>query len=221
MKHKTLLHIENLTLRYKERTLCKDISFDVHEGDCIMLCGANGSGKTTLLKAIAACPDSVMIPTRIPKVKGFTLEEFIKTGCFRQGDIDSKLDTVLKTLSLDHLKHRDISTLSDGEFQKGCIAIAMSQNAGIIILDEPTAFLDPGNRMSVLDAVRKICSIAHDGVMPAVIFSTHDLHEGLKVCNRIFAIDSQGRFRSDFAACETFSIFGVQFDDYGQKTLSD
>ena len=48
-----LIHIDRMSIGHGKNVLYKDISFDIHAGDCIMLCGANGSGKTTLLKAVA------------------------------------------------------------------------------------------------------------------------------------------------------------------------
>ena len=78
---RVLIHIDNMAIGHGKKILYKDVSFDIHAGDCIMLCGANGSGKTTLLKALAgrkglSCRVT-MIPSRIPKVKGFTVREFV------------------------------------------------------------------------------------------------------------------------------------------------
>ena len=202
--NKILKHIDNMTIGHVRKVLYKDVSFDIHGGDCIMLCGANGSGKTTLLKAIAdmEVPGSriTMIPSRIPKVKGFSVKEFVKVSCFRQTDMSGKLSEhdeanlrqALVRLGIEHLQDRDISTLSDGEFQKACIASALVQQAGIILLDEPTAFLDAENKVSVLQALRGICNSVNG---PAIIYSTHDLHEGLKACNRIIALGADGIFR--------------------------
>ena len=200
---KIITHIDNITIGHGKKVLYKDVTFDIHSGDCIMLCGANGSGKTTLLKAIAEMQVPgcriTMIPSRIPKVKGFSVKDFVKISCFRQTDMSGKLSEhdqatlhqALSKLGIEHLQDRDISTLSDGEFQKSCIAAALVQNAGIILLDEPTAFLDAENKVSVLKALRDIC--CENG--PAIIYSTHDLHEGLKACNRVIALGADGVFR--------------------------
>ena len=77
---RTLIHIDGMTIGHGKKVLYENVSFDIDEGDCIMLCGANGSGKTTLLKAIAGLQHPgcrvTMIPSRIPKVKGFSVKEF-------------------------------------------------------------------------------------------------------------------------------------------------
>lgn len=213
-----LIHIDSMTIGHGKKVLYEDVSFDVHEGDCIMLCGANGSGKTTLLKAIAGLQHPgcrvTMIPSRIPKVKGFSVKEFVKVSCFKQTDMTGKLSEsdeaalgrALERLGIDHLKDRDISTLSDGEFQKACIAASVVQHAGVILLDEPTAFLDAENKISVLQTLGSICRTEDS---PAVIFSTHDLHEGMKVCNRVIALGADGVFRITSMAGAEEAVQGI------------
>lgn len=201
-----LLEIRDLTIGHKDRTLYGGVSFDICEGDCIMLCGANGSGKTTLMRALASTQSDAeiaMIPARIPKIKGFTLKEFIRTSCYRQSDMgghlsqdqEASLDKAMERLNLMHLTDRDISTLSDGEFQKAGIAAALVRKASVIMLDEPTAFLDAENRISVLQTLRSLCEAEGQTPPPAVIFSTHDLHDGLAVANKVIALGADGIFR--------------------------
>lgn len=194
-----LITVRDLTIGHEGRVLCDGISFDIRQGDCIMLCGANGSGKTTLLKAILRLngKDVVMIPTRIPKAAGFTLKEFVRICCFSMSDTgghlseadEKALDRALDETGLSSLSDRDISTLSDGEFQKASIVSAIIRKASVILLDEPTAFLDAENRISVLRTLRGLCRNA------AVVFSTHDLHDGLTVATKVFAIGADRRFR--------------------------
>lgn len=200
--NRTIISVRDMTIRHSRKVLYGRLDIDINEGDCIMLCGANGSGKTTFLKSLAASSEEIaMIPARIIKVKGFTLREFIHLSCFKSGGIggmisekeDQAIDNALETFSLSHLASRDISTLSDGEFQKGAIAAALARQSRIILLDEPTAFLDAENRKSVLKAIRGICD-KESGMKerPAVIFSTHDLHDGLEVANRVMALGADG-----------------------------
>lgn len=228
-KGNILLDIKGTTIGHRGRTLYSGVDIEIRESECIMLCGANGSGKTTLLKALAGMKgkdagtrgkEIVMIPTRIPKVEGFTLKEFVRISCFNQSDFAGRLspeqeheiDLALETLGLQHLAQRDISTLSDGEFQKGSIAAALVRKAEIILLDEPTAFLDAENRINVLKTLKHLCSTPEK---PAVIFSTHDLHDGLAVCDKVVALGSDGIVRtSDTNLKETVkTIFKDQQND--------
>ena len=210
MANRTLHSIRDLAIGHGDRTLCSGISFNICEGDCMMLCGANGSGKTTLMKALTGLSEEVMmIPARIPKVAGFTLKEFARIGCFSQSDMTGRLsdqheealDVAISSLRLTHLADRDISTLSDGEFQKAGLVSALVRNASVILLDEPTAFLDAENRISVLATLREICD--RKGI--AVIFSTHDLHDGLKFCTKVLAFGADGRFRCSGDTSESMS----------------
>lgn len=186
---KTLLQVRDLDIGHKEKKLYTSVNFDINEGDCIMLCGANGSGKTTLMKTLAKYSNQIcMIPTRIPKVKGFTTEEFIKLGSDGHDIMGAA-----GTLGLNKLLNQDISTLSDGEFQKACIAIALAKKASIILLDEPTAFLDAENRRAVMHCLKRLCDTKTP--TPAVIFSTHDLLEAQAVCNKAIALGADGIFR--------------------------
>ena len=210
MANRTLHSIRDLAIGHGDRTLCSGISFNICEGDCMMLCGANGSGKTTLMKALTGLSEEVMmIPARIPKVAGFTLKEFARIGCFSQSDMagrlsdqhEEALEVAISSRGLTHLADRDISTLSDGEFQKAGLVSALVRNASVILLDEPTAFLDAENRISVLATLKEICD--RKGI--AVIFSTHDLHDGLKFCTKVLAFGADGRFRCSGDTSESMS----------------
>ena len=253
MENKAILSVRDLTIGHDGKILCSGISFDILPGDCIMLCGANGSGKTTLMKTISGAAENhiavqsdeqaecIVIPARIPKISGFTLREFVRVSCFNKSDMlgklcdsdEAEMEQAIASLGLSHLADRDISTLSDGEFQKAGIVSALVRKASIIMLDEPTAFLDAENRISVLNTLKAICegSISKHKTgsehKPAIIFSTHDLHDGLKVCTKVFALGSDRRFHCSqgtdpeskagtvsliFDINETFYTFGVHFE---------
>ena len=142
----------------------------------------------------------ILIPTNIPKVKGFTVEAFVRTGCYKESDwkgriseeIAKKMEKALEVLGIQELKDRDISTLSDGEFKKACLAVGLTRQAEVLLLDEPTAFLDVENRISVLQTLREVARKTGT----AVLFSSHDLHDALPVVDRVFALTRDGRFLS-------------------------
>ena len=140
----------------------------------------------------------VLIPTNIPKVKGFTVEAFVRTGCYRESDwrgriskeVEGRMEEALKMLGIEELRKRDISTLSDGEFQKACLATGLTRKAEVLLLDEPTAHLDVENRIDVLRTLREVARKTGT----AVLFSSHDLHDALQVADRVFVLTRDGRF---------------------------
>ena len=192
-----MLKVDHLSIGHGDHILVRDISFELAPGECVLLAGANGTGKSTLLKRLAN-HSIILIPTNIPKVKGFTVESFIHTGCYRESDwrgkiskeVESRMEEAMNILGIQELRRRDISTLSDGEFKKTCLAVGLTRKAEVLLLDEPTAFLDVENRIGVLETLREVARKTGT----AVLFSSHDLHDALPVVDRVFALNRDGRF---------------------------
>lgn len=203
-----MLKANELTIGHRGIKVCGPLTFEYPDRQSVMLQGPNGSGKSTLMKTVAgllpplsggfsAGGPVVMVPTHIPKVKGFSVREFIRTSLFSVSGIFRKLDSgaetamedAIRTLGLDSLADKDISFISDGEFQKACIATALTRKANVLLLDEPTAFLDVDNRVMVL---RTLQNLAHTTGI-TVIFSTHDIYDGARFSDATLSL---GNLRS-------------------------
>lgn len=210
-----MLEIKELATGYSGRVMPTLWNFSLGMGECVLLAGANGSGKSTLLKTLAGLltpisgeilldgnsvsfpSDSgrvMLVPTRLPKVKGFSVKDFLAAGTMAgrflgrlSPDEIRAIDEALELLGIADLADRDISGLSDGEFQKACIAAALSRRPEVLLLDEPTAFLDVESRLFVLKTLR---SIADSGC--TVMFSSHDVVDSLKVATRVISIRPGG-----------------------------
>lgn len=192
-----MIRIALSSIGYGSHELARDIRLDIAGGECILLAGANGCGKTTLLRALSRQhPEALFLPTGIPKVKGFTVREFIRTGCFREScwkrseGLEGRIAEALTALGIADLDGRDLSTLSDGQFQKACLAIALTRRADLLLLDEPTAFLDAEGRRATLRTIREM---SRRSGLP-VLFSSHDLREALEIADRVAGITKEGQF---------------------------
>jgi iron complex transport system ATP-binding protein len=140
------------------------------------------------------------------------------TGLFdRMTDQDWQVvHETLRVVGVDNLSHRYVHTLSDGERQKVMIARALAQEPLLLVLDEPTAYLDLPGRVVVMDLMHDL-ACGHD---KAVLTSTHDLDLALRHADRIWLMDDEGRIiqgapedlvlNGSFA--KTFNRAGVRFD---------
>jgi len=216
-----MIDAKNLGIGYGAKAIGRGISFRAGEGRCVLLCGANGSGKSTLLRTLAGLLPPLggtlsvsgavaMVPTHIPKVRGFSVRDFIRTSLYRERDwkgavpeeARAAMEEAIYALGLNEIADSDITRTSDGQFQKACIATALTRHAENILLDEPTAFLDPDNRVMILRSLR---DLAHDRGA-TVIFSSHDIHDALPYADLILTMSPYDSFFAGFGG-EIVRIF--------------
>ncbi|MUG92589.1 ATP-binding cassette domain-containing protein [Scytonema sp. UIC 10036] len=122
----------------------------------------------------------------------------------------------IKSVGATHLAQRHVSELSDGERQKIAIARALAQSPVVMLLDEPTAFLDLPRRVEIMQLLRQIAWKNHQ----AILLSTHDLNLALRLADKIWLLASNGTLHvgapEDLvlsgAFAETFRSEGVEFD---------
>ena len=155
-----------------------------------MLVGSNGSGKSTLFRLIAGLlqpqtgriesphraalvfqnPDhQLLLPTTGSDLMlGMPREHTTEQRCAR-------MESLLQELGLDGLGQRPIHALSGGQKQRLAIAGALASDAGLLLLDEPTALLDPESQQTVLEAVQSLCRRPQNPL--TALWITHRLEE--------------------------------------------
>lgn len=110
------------------------------------------------------------------------------SGLLSDADRDIVRDAIV-AVGAEHLAHREITELSDGERQRIMIARALAQRPALLLLDEPAAFLDVSARVEMIATLRRL---ARDQNV-AVILSSHDLELSLRMADTIWLIDGAGR----------------------------
>lgn len=105
-------------------------------------------------------------------------------GHLRHSDL-AIVDWAIKMVGVEKLANRAVGTLSDGERQKCMIAKALAQETPVVMLDEPTAFLDFGSKVALFRLLQRLAR----EMTKAVIVSTHDLELALRLTDRLWLID--------------------------------
>lgn len=112
-----------------------------------------------------------------------------------------RIQEALETMGIPHLARRPFHELSDGERQKALIARALAQEASVLMLDEPTAFVDLPRRVELMHGLLELARRA----MIAVLLSSHDLDLSLRCADQLWLMDSGGKvihgYPEDMALC--------------------
>ena len=98
------------------------------------------------------------------------------------------VDEAIALVGIESLRHKKIGRVSDGERQKTMIAKALAQQTGVILLDEPTAFLDYGSKVAVMRLLRQL---AHEQGK-AILLSTHDLEIAFQTADEVWILQREG-----------------------------
>jgi tungstate transport system ATP-binding protein len=176
-----------------------DIPHAVIPADRICACiGPNGAGKTTFLKLIDGLikPDSGTVTHSSGHIKSSLvlhhtpmIKASARTNIAMVKDSDSSInsiaiDLVMEQIGLSHLANSPAHKLSAGERQKLCLGRAILQKPSLVLLDEPTANLDPNTTEQVEEIIRQFKSQGSD-----VIFTSHQLAQVQRIAEYIIFID--------------------------------
>lgn len=206
-----VLEVKNLTKIFKDFNAVDNISFDINEGEILGLLGPNGAGKTTTIHMLL----DVMEPTsgsisyfgksfkshRSEILKNvnfssayislpwlFTVEEILKVyaNLYEVPNKDSRIKRLLQEFEIEHLRKKRVHMLSAGEMARLLLTKAFINYPKIILLDEPTASLDPDIAVKIRDFLRK----QRKEYNVSMLFTSHNMAEVEEMCDNIVFLNN-------------------------------
>jgi tungstate transport system ATP-binding protein len=256
-----MIRITGLSRQVGERKILKDINLDIRRGEILTLIGPSGSGKTTLLRLIdlldrpttgkiffdgqdtaGTGQERLAIRRRMgmvfqkSAVLNTTVAENVAFGLKFRGEdtlqIAQRVTSALELVGLLGFEERRAVTLSGGEMQRVAIARAMVTGPDVLLLDEPTANLDPVSTEIIENLLIKINRDMHT----TILFSTHDMVQGQRLADRMGVImdghlaqvgtlhdifyQPQGRDVARFVGIDTILTGVVQSNEQGHATVA-
>jgi ABC-2 type transport system ATP-binding protein len=205
-----VIEVQHITKRYGGVTAVDDVSFRVERGEILGFLGPNGAGKTTTMriltgympptdgKATVAGFDVFTHPVEAKRRTGYlpetpplypdmTVREYLDFVARIKGvppkERKERVSTVMKRTHVDDMANRHCSKLSKGYRQRVGLGQALIHNPDVLILDEPTAGLDPKQIIETRDLIR---GLAGDHT---IVLSTHILPEVAQTCQRVVIIN--------------------------------
>lgn len=204
-----MIEFKDVSFQYgTDRKVIDHISFHIEKGESVGLIGANGAGKSTIMKLllgilegegeirISDIPVNRKNLSQIRKICGFVLqnaddqmfmptvyEDMIfgpKNYGLSKEETDKKIDEVLQLLGIQDLKHRYNHKLSGGEKRMTAIATVLAMEPEVLLMDEPSAALDPYNRRMVINIIKQLPQTK--------IITSHDLDMILDTCDRVILL---------------------------------
>lgn len=195
------VQVQNLYFKWpKGEDVLKSCTLEVPKGEFWMLLGTNGSGKSTLLRLLAGLltpqsgqirilhpfgfvfqnPDhQLVMPTVGADIAFGLVEEKLSSAQIRQ-----RVEEALAAVNLLELQRRPIYALSGGQKQRVAIAGAIARRCEVLLLDEPTALLDPDSQLDLVAQVRRL--VKSRGL--TALWVTHRLDE-LNYCDGAFLLE--------------------------------
>jgi len=200
------IEIDGLNKKYKNTLAVKNINFKIHKGSIIGLLGPNGCGKSTtigmMLGLIKPTSGKVIINNQnienhrtdllqkmnflspyIELPKKLTIEENLKVYGRMYGvkNLKSKIIELMEKLKLTEFKKRKTGELSSGQKNRVSLAKALINDPEILLLDEPTASLDP----DVGDYVRSIIENFSSNKKKTILLASHNMNEVERLCDEV------------------------------------
>jgi len=180
---KILLKVENASFSKNNKCLVKGVSLEVKEGEIVTLIGPNGSGKSTTAKiALGIYKDIEGKVKRFTDKIGYVPQKIsidwtlpirvIDFMSLTEDPTDEQINIALILTGVEHLRNKNLSDLSGGEFQRVLIARAIAKQPNLLVLDEPVQGVDFKGEIALYELIKKISEELNCGIL----LISHDLH---------------------------------------------
>ena len=193
----TTLAVRSLTKRFGDRVALGDVSFELTPGELVGIVGPNGAGKTTLLSILAGVlapdegtllglgRDSGWVPQQTSLYRKLSAAENLRlfARLEKLSDPEAAVARMLQQTGLADRSGEEVGRLSGGNQQRVNIAIGLLAEPAVLLLDEPSASLDPRQRERLWEF---ISALADRGT--TVVFSTHNVSEVERYASRVLLL---------------------------------
>jgi iron complex transport system ATP-binding protein len=203
------------TIRVGGKTVLRDVDFAAYAATLTALVGPNGAGKTTLLRALAGLlPDGkpadprllAYVPQGARSAWGLTVREIASLGRIpHNDDAAAPVTEALRACGVIALQDERIDRISGGQARRAMLARALATEAETLLLDEPTADLDPAAAHEIMALLRRL---AHAGRTVIVVLHAVDL--ALRYADRMVVLD-RGRIVADAAPVDALPAAATAF----------
>lgn len=206
-----VLRAENLGREVADKTILRDVSFQVNTADLLGIVGASGSGKSSLLRLLNRLdePTSGTVYLDGQDYRHFPPRELRRrVGMVTQraylfpGDVasnlrfgpaqrgltvpDEEVERLLERVGLPGFSAREVSVLSGGEQQRVSLARALANRPEVLLLDEPTSALDEESKVGIEELISSL--VRGHGLTCVMV--THDREQARRMCNRVILLEA-------------------------------
>lgn len=224
-----IIELKEVSFSYEEALVLQNVSLSVEQGEFLGIFGPNGGGKTTLLKLImgflrpkAGSIEVLGSPPKssrkkmgyVPQAASFDRQfpisalEVVLMGClseisplgFFKSKSKQKARDALKRVGMVDKEGQAFGTLSGGQAQRVLIARALASDPEILLLDEPTASIDPEAEQSIYQLIEELKSSM------TILMVTHDLQAAVKRVGRLICVQKKISSFSPSEVCEHFAM---------------
>ena len=207
------IELKNINLSYDCRTILRDVNLLLNKGDFMLVAGANGGGKTSLIRVmlglqkptegevvyyssnatplnkirenIGYLPQKNSLDLRFP----ISIREVVESGLIGVTDSianserECRVDVILQDMQLDTIQKRQIGEVSGGQFQRALFARAIISKPSLLVLDEPTSYLDKEFTHKLYSTLQQLSP------QTTILMVLHDLTQAKNLANRVVLVE--------------------------------